>query len=67
MKICSRCNKIIGLYTPYQEISDNEILCSKCANKWLYERLIEAIDNTMKILPGWKSSKEKNSGTEENR
>jgi len=59
MKICSRCNKIIGLYTPYQEISDNEILCSKCANKWLYEKLIEAYDNTMKILPGWKSSKER--------
>jgi len=54
MKICSRCNKIIGLYTPYKEISDNEILCSKCANKWLYEKLKEAFEN----LPGWKSSKE---------
>lgn len=58
MKICSRCNKIIGLYTMYKEISDNEILCSKCANKWLYEKLIEAYENTMKILPGWTSGKE---------
>lgn len=54
MKICNRCNKEIGLYTPYKEISDNEILCSNCANKWLYEKLIEAFEN----LPGWKSSNE---------
>lgn len=59
MKICNRCNKKIGLYTPYKEISDNEILCAKCANKWLSEMLTEAYENTMKILPCWKSSKEK--------
>ena len=58
MKICSRCNNIIGLYTMYKEISDNEILCAKCANKWLSAMLKEAYENTMKILPGWKSSKE---------
>ena len=58
MKICSKCNKMIGLYTMYKEISDNEILCSKCANKWLSEMLKEAYENTMKILPWWRSSKE---------